>query len=141
MQEKIKVYTDGGSRGNPGIAGIGIYVESADGQPIAEFYKFLGNKTNNESEYLGFIEALKYLESLEEKPKEVEFFLDSKLVVEQINKNWKIKEARLRALAEEAWKILSTLPFSRKISHVVRAKNAEADRLANVAMDTGTSSI
>ena len=141
MQEKIKVFTDGGSRGNPGIAGIGIYVESENGEKIYESSKFLGTKTNNESEYLGFIEALKYLDTLEEKPKKVEFFLDSKLVVEQINKNWKIKEPRLKELAEAAWKLLSTLPFARTISHVVRAKNKEADRLANEAMDAGSNSL
>lgn len=141
MQEKIKVFTDGGSRGNPGIAGIGVYIESETGEKLYESSKFLGTKTNNESEYIAFIEALKYLDSLEEKPQEVEFFLDSKLVVEQINKNWKIKEDRLRILAEEAWKILSTLPFSRKVSHVLRAKNKEADRLANEAMDSASVSL
>ena len=136
MQEKIIVFTDGGSRGNPGPAGIGVYITDEFGQEIYREHKFLGLKTNNESEYLALNLALSYLKNKLKKPTALVFKLDSKLVVEQMNKNWKIKEARLHTLAEENWKILSLLPCSTcEIKHIPRAENKIADMLANQAMD------
>ena len=143
MAKKLKIFTDGGSRGNPGIAGLGVYVEDESGQELYREAKFLGNKTNNEAEYLGFLVALEYLIRFnEQNPGEIEsvdFFLDSKLVVEQINKNWKIKKDHLRQIAENAWQKMSLLPFPIRLSHVLRDKNKIADQLANDAMDGATS--
>ncbi|HPR13766.1 MAG TPA: reverse transcriptase-like protein, partial [Candidatus Woesebacteria bacterium] len=65
----------------------------------------------------------------------VNFFLDSKLVVEQLNRRWKIKKTELKQLAEAIWKNLSALPYSIEIKHVLREKNKLADELANQAMD------
>lgn len=136
MQEKIFVFTDGGSRGNPGPAGIGVYICDESGQEIYKEHKFLGVKTNNEAEYLAMNLALNYLKDNLKKDSLVIFKLDSKLVVEQMNKNWQIKEAHLRLLAEENWKILKTLPCSScEIKHIPRSENAIADALANEAMD------
>jgi ribonuclease HI len=132
----LRIFTDGGSRGNPGIAGGGVIARSDD-SVVFEKSIFFGQKTNNESEYLAFIAAVEWLVEYSSKNKlsSIEFFLDSKLVVEQVNKNWKIKEPRLRELANQVWEKLSSLPYSYKISHVVREKNSEADALANQAMD------
>jgi ribonuclease HI len=137
--KSIKVYTDGGSRSNPGIAGAGVYMEDESGKEFYREAKFLGIKTNNEAEYLAFLMAIEYLMRYELKNpgkiKNVDFYLDSKLVVEQINRRWKIKKAELKQLAESAWKNLSVLPYSTQTKHLLREKNQIADELANQAMD------
>ena len=139
MGKQIKVYTDGGSRGNPGIAGAGVYMEDELGREFYREAKYLGTKTNNEAEYSAFLMAIDHLLRYEiknpQKIDKVEFFFDSKLVVEQINKRWKIKKAELKQLAESSWKNLSTLPYPIYIKHLVREKNQLADQLANEAMD------
>jgi len=139
MVKKIKIYTDGGSRGNPGIAGAGVYIEDESGKEFYRESRFLGTKTNNEAEYLAFLMGIDYLMRFELKNpgiiKSAEFYLDSKLVVEQINRRWKIKKAELRQLAESSWKNLSALPYSITIKHLLREKNQVADELANEAMD------
>lgn len=139
MGKKIRIYTDGGSRGNPGIAGAGIYVEDSSAKEIYHEAKFLGTKTNNEAEYLAFLEALNFLLRYEIKNpgliESAEFYSDSKLLVEQINRRWKIKKAELRELAEASWKNLSALPYPIFIKHLLREKNKIADQLANDAMD------
>jgi len=139
MREKIIIFTDGGSRGNPGLAGAGVFITDESGREIYREQSFLGLKTNNEAEYLALNLALRYLQKyLKDKAnKQLIFKLDSKLVVEQMNKNWQIKEARLRALAEENWQILSTIPYSSYvITYIPRLENKMADLLANQAMDT-----
>jgi ribonuclease HI len=139
MGKKIKIYTDGGSRGNPGIAGAGVYIEDAFGKKIYHEAKFLGTKTNNEAEYLAFLLAINFLLRYEIKNpglvESAEFFLDSKLVVEQINRRWKIKKAELRDLAETSWENLSSLPYPITVKHLLRENNKIADQLANEAMD------
>lgn len=151
MSKTLKIYTDGGSRGNPGMAGVGIYVTDEANKVVYKQASYLGIKTNNESEYEGFLLSAKWLinefltkETIEVegdikktfKPKKIEWYLDSKLVVEQLNKNWKIKEPRLRLLAQQCWEQLSALPHPFTIQHVLRNKNGEADALANLAMDS-----
>lgn len=136
MQEKNIIFTDGGSRGNPGIAGAGVYIIDEKGQEIYREYKYLGLKTNNEAEYLALNLALIYLKKNLKPKTALVFKLDSKLVVEQMNKNWKIKEARLQLLAQENWKILNLLPYSNcEIKYIPREENKMADLLANQAMD------
>ena len=139
MQEKIIVFTDGGSRGNPGKAGAGVFMIDENNKEIARIYKYLGLKTNNEAEYMALNLALNHLKENLKKPTALIFKLDSKLVVEQMNKNWKIKESRLLSLAEENWKILSSLPLSTcEIKYIPREENKMADMLANQAMDLAT---
>ena len=142
MREKVIVFTDGGSRGNPGIAGAGVFVTNEAGEEIYRDYKFLGTKTNNEAEYLAMNLALKYLKRTITPLTEIVFKLDSKLVVEQMNKKWQIKEDRLRVLAQMNWEILKVLPCSScKITYVPRAENKMADLLANQAMDAAKSEV
>ena len=136
MQEKIIVYTDGGSRGNPGIAGAGVYMTDAADQEIYREFKYLDIKTNNEAEYLALNLAISYLKQTIKTPTSIVFKLDSKLVVEQMSKKWQIKEARLRELATANWQLLATIPHcSYQFVHIPREQNKVADSLANQAMD------
>ncbi len=135
----IVIHTDGGSRGNPGKAAIGVVVFEG-GEVVYELSSYIGIATNNEAEYQALIAALEWLRANQEKLGEraagpVVFKLDSKLVVEQVNKRWKIKEARLRNLAEKCWALLATITIPTKITHVLRSRNADADALANQALD------
>lgn len=141
MQEKIKlvVYTDGGARGNPGPAGIGIHIILSSQEELWRHCLFLGNKTNNEAEYIALQTALQFLQQFlsnqNNKCELITFKLDSKLVVEQLNRNWQIKEPRLRVLAEKIWQAFSSLPCNFIIIHIPREQNKIADALANEAMD------
>lgn len=130
----LKIYTDGGSRGNPGDAGIGIVVYSGD-KVIHDHSEFIGQATNNEAEYIGLTRAIEWLSENHQDVEQVEFILDSKLVVEQINRNWKIKEPRMREYAQEIWKILEKMSLKTSFSHVKREFNKEADALVNQALD------
>jgi ribonuclease HI len=134
---KLTIHTDGGARGNPGIAGGGMVVLDEKRQEFhAESFPF-GTKTNNEAEYLAVLRALEWLQSYTGKQpiESVQFVLDSKLVVEQLDKQWKIKEPRLKTLAQQCWNIMGKLPYSLQFSHVKRHANVRADLLANEAMD------
>ncbi len=149
--KNLKVFTDGGSRGNPGPAGIGgvvfevnqeqrdISVEDIKKQKeIYEFSKFIGVATNNESEYLALIEVLKWLVKQKDKEIIIDFYLDSKLVVEQINRTWKIKDKRMKNFAQTVWELLEKLTIKNiqtSFIHVVRELNKEADALVNQALD------
>lgn len=133
----LKIYTDGGARGNPGPAGIGVFVINQQQECVYSASKFIGKATNNEAEYKAFLASLEWLETYLKSTSidRVECFLDSKLVVEQINRNWKIKEPRLAEIAQQIWQILSSLSCQPKISHVRRELNKEADALVNEALD------
>lgn len=131
----LTIFTDGGARSNPGPAGIGV-VAYLDDQPIYLLGKAIGIATNNEAEYQAFLASVSWLQEQSTLPlDQVLWKLDSKLVVEQLNKKWKIKEARLQVFAQLAWKQLATLPYSYQIVHIPRAENAVADGLYNTALD------
>ncbi len=134
---KLKIYTDGGARGNPGPAGIGVFVIDQQQQLVFSQSKSIGSATNNEAEYKAFLASLEWLKTYVKSTSitKIEWFLDSKLVVEQVNQNWKIKEKRLLKFAQQAWKILSSLDCEFKISHVRREQNKQADALVNKALD------
>ena len=133
----LKIFTDGGSRGNPGPAGIGICVIDEDDQLLFTQSLFIGRATNNEAEYKAFLASLEWLKEYKKSTtvNEVKWFLDSKLVVEQVNQNWKIKEPRLKELAQLTWKHLSSLDCKHQIVHVKRELNKQADELVNKALD------
>lgn len=133
---QLVVNTDGGSRGNPGPAGIGVVVSKND-EVIFEQASFIGTATNNEAEYQGVLAALRWLvhHPVEISQEGVLFLLDSKLVVEQLSKNWKIKEPRMQVLAKECWELMGQLSGEVVYQHVPRAENAAADALVNQALD------
>ena len=131
----FKIYCDGGARGNPGPAATAFVVYDDAGNLQYKCGKFLGEKTNNEAEYEAVIEALSYLRSLRGLSG-VCFFLDSSLVVNQLNGVFKVKEARLRELLMKVRELESRLsPIQITYSHVPREQNAEADALVNATLD------
>lgn len=132
---QIFINTDGGSRGNPGISGIGVSVSNEQGEVLHEECRSLGIHTNNEAEYQAVIDSLQWLLQSKYKTEKVVWRLDSMLVVEQLNRHWKIKEPRLQQLANEAWQLLAKLTQNHTFVYVPRAENARADALANQAMD------
>jgi len=129
----VVIYTDGGARGNPGPAGAG-YVILADGKTI-EGKKYLGERqTNNWAEYEAVALALAEAKARGLAGRALEIRMDSKLVVEQVSGNWKIKEPTLKPQVAKVRALLEDFPASR-FSYVPRAQNAEADRLVNEAID------
>ncbi|HAT74016.1 MAG: Ribonuclease H [Candidatus Moranbacteria bacterium GW2011_GWF2_36_839] len=134
MSEKIVMFTDGGSRGNPGPAGIGIYVETLD----KKFGECIGEATNNVAEYSALIFGLKKLKQLLGKDKtkqyEIECNLDSELIVKQMNHEYKIKDENVQKNFIEIWNLM--LDFKNVIFiHIPREKNSVADALVNEALD------
>lgn len=129
---KLIINTDGGSRNNPGPAAIGVIIKDQAGRVIKKFSKYLGEKTNNQAEYLAVIEALKIAKTY--KAQALDFYLDSQLVVEQLNKNFKIKDKKLSSLFVQIWNL--SLNFNKiNYYYIPREKNKEADKLVNQCLD------
>jgi ribonuclease H / adenosylcobalamin/alpha-ribazole phosphatase len=136
MARRFIVEADGGSRGNPGLAGYGAAVlDPVTGETLAEVAEYIGTATNNVAEYKGLIAGLRAAYALDPEAV-VQVRMDSKLVIEQMSGRWKIKHPDMRPLAAEAKKIF---PPGRQVSYewIPREKNKHADRLANEAMDAG----
>lgn len=136
--EKLIVYTDGGSRGNPGPAALGVVIADEKGNLIKEYGEAIGVKTNNEAEYAAVISALKKIKALfgKEKTKKMhlDMKMDSEFVMKQLNGEYKIEEERMFPLFISVWNL--KMDFARvTFSHVSREKNKEADRLVNQALD------
>lgn len=131
---RITIYTDGGARNNPGPAGAGVVIMEGD-TVLAEVNQYLGEQTNNWAEYEAVAIALGKAHELLLRDRDIEFRLDSKLVVEQLNGNWKIKEASLKPQVAKIKSLLND--FGDVIfTHIPREQNAEADRLVNEAIDS-----
>jgi len=127
----MQLFTDGASRNNPGEAGGGIFLKDGDNEWTKAIY--LGKKTNNEAEYLALIEGLKLAK--DKGAKELELFMDSQLIIKQLRGEYKVKKNHLIPLFNEARTLL--FAFSKwTATHVLRAQNKEADRLANLAIDS-----
>lgn len=135
-QSSLKVYTDGGARGNPGPGGCGAVIADDQDQIIHEAHRFLGNCTNNQAEYQGLLLALQ--EVLTHFPTDaLEIRSDSELMVKQLNGQYKVKNPELQTLYKEAISLLKKIPKV-QIMHIPRHKNKRADELSNLAMDEGT---
>lgn len=130
--ERLIVRTDGASRGNPGHAAAGVVIEHADGTLKARGKKYLGVMTNNQAEYRALILGLRSVARY--KPSAVSVYMDSELVVKQMLGQYKVRDESLRPLYEEARELARALPRV-NFTHVLRGKNALADRLANEALD------
>jgi len=130
---KIVIYTDGGARNNPGPAGAGFQI--LEGRKLLyEGKQFLGSQTNNWAEYEAVALALAHAKKLGLAGRELEVRMDSKLCVEQISGNWKIKEPTLKPQVAKVRALLADFPDN-KFVYVPREENAEADRLVNEAID------
>jgi ribonuclease H / adenosylcobalamin/alpha-ribazole phosphatase len=130
---KVIVEADGGSRGNPGPAGYGTVVWTADhGTVLAESKQAIGRATNNVAEYRGLLAGLE--EAVKLGATDVDVMMDSKLVVEQMSGRWKVKHPDIAALHQQATALSARFEHI-NYTWIPRAKNSHADRLANEAMD------
>ena len=133
----VIIYTDGGARGNPGPAGAGVVI--IDGTKTFEHKKYLGDpQTNNWAEYEAVALALHEAKKHGLAGRTIEVRMDSKLVVEQISGNWKIKEPSLKPQVAKVRALLADFPKHRFV-HIPREENGEADRLVNEAIDEARS--
>ena len=145
------IHTDGGSRGNPGEGAIGVVIQqtvNGKQQTVEEFGRRIGIVTNNEAEYIAVIEALKTVTNYELPARNathsvaggritsINFFMDSKLVCEQLNGRWKIKQDHLRKLFTEVKRLEVEIGVPVSYTHVLRDKNKRADELLNQVLDT-----
>ncbi|MBU1289917.1 ribonuclease HI family protein [Patescibacteria group bacterium] len=134
---KIKIYTDGGSRGNPGPSAIGVVIIQ-EGEASKKYGEYIGEGTNNQAEYKAVIFALKKVKQLFGKQKakgaEITVLSDSELLVKHINHQYKIKEGELQSLFLEVWNLM--LDFNQvNFQHTLRGGNKEADEMVNRALD------
>ena len=136
--DQIIIHTDGGSRGNPGPAAIGVTCNYQD-QNLFEISETIGETTNNVAEYTAVIKAIQKLKELNIKAKKVLFVLDSQLIVNQLLGKYKIKDAKLKELNTIVHALKSefkTQGVSFHIKHVLRGENKIADSLVNDALDS-----
>ena len=129
---RLVTYTDGGARGNPGPAAIGVVIKDNAGKIMAGYGEYLGKQTNNYAEYSALISALKKAKELG--ATEVECVLDSELVTKQMNRQYKVKEPTLQKLFIQAFNLASTFK-NVSYRHVLRERNKEADMWVNRILD------
>lgn len=134
MNNAFTIHTDGGARGNPGPAGIGVVIEK-NGKLLAEFGEKIGETTNNVAEYTAVMKALQFLQSKGEQVGEITFVLDSLLVVNQLMGTFKIKDAKLQILAAQVKSLEQILGGKVIYTAVRRELNTRADFFVNQALD------
>ncbi|MBU1000544.1 ribonuclease HI family protein [Patescibacteria group bacterium] len=133
---KLVIYSDGASRGNPGHASYGFTVSDKAGVLLYEEGEYIGIATNNVAEYTAVLQALKYIrKKYDSRELEIEFYVDSRLVVEQLSGRFRIKSKTLKSIVEQI-KILVIELGKAVYTHIPRDENSEADRLANSALDS-----
>lgn len=138
---KMFINTDGGSRGNPGPAGIGVVFYDNNEKEIHSFKEYIGEATNNEAEYSAIVSAIKILlksdlfDLNKNDDGEIICRLDSQLVVEQLNGRYKIKQPHLQVFVNEIRSLLKDSCLKISFIHVRREQNKRADQLVNVALD------
>ncbi len=134
---EVNIYTDGGSRGNPGISGYGLVIYDDQKTLIYQESKFLGIKTNNEAEYSGIIAALEWVKKNQSvyQITQLNFFADSQLMIRQFQGIYKVKAPTLLPLFSHAQQLLLQINLPAKFTDVRRDFNKLADELANQAMD------
>lgn len=132
MGHKVTIYTDGGARGNPGPAGIGIVIVDESNAKRYGYGDYIGETTNNQAEYRALLFALE--KSLEQGADEASCYLDSELVVKQMRREYRVKEPGLAQLFLKVWNLATQF---KRISyhHIPRARNKDADALVNKAID------
>lgn len=134
---KISIYTDGGSRGNPGVSGYGLVILDESKNILYQEGKFLGIKTNNEAEYMGLVAALTWITS---NPNNLQItslslFADSQLMIRQMQGVYKVKSPNLINLHKTAKNLVSQANYPIIFTDIRREFNKLADELANKAMD------
>lgn len=134
---KIQIFTDGGSRGNPGPAAIGVYISDDNNKELERIGKKIGEATNNVAEYSAILEGLAW--ALANKSKhdiqEVHFYMDSQLAYSQIVGLYKVKNERIRTFIFEIRQKEAELGTPVFYNHILREKNKKADLMVNLALD------
>ena len=138
--KKLKIYLDGGARGNPGLAAIGFVIKDATNQIISQRGQFIGKATNNQAEYQALIAVFNWLKDYQQTHQksleQVDLFLDSQLVVKQMQGIYKIKSAKIKFLWQKAKELESKLWPLKIYYHLIpRSLNWQADCLLNQALD------
>ena len=132
MADRVIVNCDGGSRGNPGPSALGVVIATHDGQIIEEFGEYLGEQTNNYAEYSAVVRALEKLRELD--IYEADFYLDSELIVKQLNGIYKVKNENIKPLNTAVNDLLSGMNVT--FTHVYRKDNKAADAMVNEVLDS-----
>lgn len=127
------LHTDGAARGNPGMAGAGVIIKDETGRTLDRIGKFLGVTTNNQAEYQALITALEAVNRYN--PSSVQVYSDSELMVKQMNGEYRVRNPQILPLYSRALELAAALPQI-TVTHVPRERNAEADDVANIAIDT-----
>lgn len=139
MIDVLKIFTDGGARGNPGPSAIGVFIKDGDGKELARIGKRIGVSTNNIAEYKAVVEALDWIIDNQHrlaKDARIYFFLDSNLVYSQVVGLFKIKNPNLRDLFFSIKKKEAGITSPISYKHIPREQNREADKLVNMALDS-----
>jgi ribonuclease HI len=132
--DKLIINSDGGARGNPGPAGLGVIIKTDTGKVVAKISEYLGVATNNQAEYQAILAGIAKAKELGAEA--IDFYLDSELAVKQLNREYKVRNKELAPLYVKIYNL--TLQFKKvTFFHVRREFNKEADVLANEAMDRG----
>ena len=138
----LTIYTDGGARGNPGPAGIGVVFQNNQGEDIHNHKEYIGEATNNQAEYMAIIRALElvlkskwFLENNKKEGSKIVCKLDSQLVVEQICGNYKVKNSGIAELMGQLKLLLNQIEIPIEFIHIKREQNKFADKLVNKAID------
>lgn len=132
MRKKLTIYIDGGARGNPGPAGVGVVVLDDGGKKIKDVSKYIGETTNNIAEYNALLYGLE--EALILRADEIKINLDSELVAKQITGEYRVKDSNLKPLFERALNMLKSFK-NFEVNHIDRSENKEADKLVNKAIN------
>jgi len=132
MNKIIKIFTDGGARGNPGPAAIGVVIKDEKDNILKEYREFVGKATNNQAEYMALIKGLELVKEF--KPQKVICYLDSELIVKQMKQEYRVKDKNLQSLFIKAWNAALGLK-NVSYQHIARDLNKEADKLLNLELD------
>ena len=130
--KKVYLYTDGGSRGNPGPSGIGVVILDSNKTKIREAFKYIGEATNNVAEYTALVRGLEEAEAIG--ATDLTIYIDSELLVKQLNGEYKVKDANMKILFEKPLNALKNFN-SFEVKHIERGMNKEADKLVNKAIN------
>jgi ribonuclease HI len=130
----LHAFTDGASRGNPGESGIGIVVRDGDSEVLFTMNGYIGLATNNVAEYRALLALLQRVKDME--CARLVVHSDSELMVRQVNGQYKVKDEQLRKYHRQVTAAISALPFPVELKHIPRHENRDADRLANLGIDT-----
>jgi ribonuclease HI len=132
--QRLLIYVDGASRGNPGPAGAGVVIFGPEGETLAEEHVYIGEATNNVAEYRALLLALQ--KAREMRATRIQVFTDSELLYRQMEGRYRVRNSKLVALFQEAISLSKDFQEFR-LQHILRSENKRADLLANLAVDAG----